>query len=209
MGPTSRRSSCASSGGGCSGPTVAEVVLFHHAQGLTDGVRALAEDLRTAGHTVHSPDVYDGRTFDTLDEGIAYAQEVGFGTLLERARAAAEALPAEVAYVGLSLGGMPAQQLVQTRPGARAAVLLHTAIPLEEFGGTWPDGVPLQIHTREDDDWGDADVAKELVAAVPTAELFLYPGDRHLFTDRSLADHDPEQAALVLDRVLDLLARLG
>ena len=185
-----------------------EIVLFHHALGLTRGVIAFADELRAAGHQVHTPDCYDGRTFTTLDEGLAYAKQVGFGTLLERGRAAAEALPAEVVYGGFSLGGMPAQMLAQTRPGARGLLLLHTAIPLDEFGGTWPAGLPAQIHTMQDDDWGDVDVARELDEAVETLELFVYPGSSHLFTDSSLPDHDPAAAGLVRERVLGFVAAL-
>ena len=187
---------------------MAEVLLFHHAQGLTPGVLALADELRAAGHVVHTPDAYDGATFATLDEGIAHAKEVGFDVLFERGRAAADGMPQELVYAGMSLGAMPAQMLTQTRPGAKGALLLHAAIPLEEFGGTWPDGVPLQIHTMEDDAWGDVDVARELDDAIPDAELFVYPGDRHLFTDSSLPDYDEASAALVKERVLAFLERV-
>jgi dienelactone hydrolase len=184
---------------------MAEVLLFHHAQGLTPGVVAFADDLRAAGHVVHTPDLYDGKTFAELDDGIAYAKEVGFQTLAERGRAAAESLPAELVYAGFSLGAMSAQELAQTRPGGRGALLMHAAIPTSEFGGAWPQGVPLQIHTMADDELGDADVARELAATIEGAELFLYPGDRHLFTDRSLFEYDEGAATLVMQRVLSFL----
>jgi dienelactone hydrolase len=190
---------------------MAEVVLFHHAQGLTPGVEAFADDLRAAGHTVHTPDLYDGRTFDTVDEGVAHARDVGFDNLLDNGLAAAEGLPAELVYAGFSLGGMPAQKLAQTRPGARGALLFHAAIPLSEFGGSWPDGAPLQIHFMEDDPWAEEDLpaAREIADTIDGAELFLYPGDGHLFADNSVADYDPGAAALLQQRALDLLARVG
>lgn len=188
---------------------MAEVVLFHHAQGLTPGVLSFAEDLRSAGHTVHTPDLYEGRTFTELDDGMAHAQQVGFDTLLELGRRFAETLPNELVYAGFSLGVMPAQSLAQTRPGARGAVLLHAAVPTEEFGGPWPEGVPLQVHTMDADEWGDADVARQLGETVPGAEVFLYPGDRHLFTDNSLGDYDEHAAALVRRRVHEFLERIG
>jgi dienelactone hydrolase len=188
---------------------VAEIVLFHHAQGLTVGCLALADDLRAAGHVVHTPDLYEGRTFASLDEGVAHAEEVGFGTIIERGRLAAEALPSELVYAGLSLGVLPAQMLAQTRPGARGALLLHAAIPLAEFGGSWPEGLPLQIHTMEDDAWGDVDVARELAETIEGSELYLYPGDRHLFTDSSLPDYDAGAATLVRQRALRFLEDLG
>jgi dienelactone hydrolase len=194
-------------------PPMAEVLLFHHAQGLTAGVRSLADELRAAGHVVHTPDLYDGKTFTTLDEGLAYAGEVGFGTILERGRLAAEGLPNELVYVGISLGVMPAQMLTQTRRGARGAILVSSAVPPSEFGGSWPQGVPLEIHMMADDpivrDEGDLDVARELAETIEGAELFEYPGDTHLFVDTSLPDHDEEAATLVTQRVLAFLDRLG
>jgi dienelactone hydrolase len=188
---------------------MAEVLFFHHARGLTPGVRSFADRLRAEGHVVHTPDLYEGRTFDDLDAGVAHARETGFATVVERGRQAAEGLPERLVYAGASLGVMPATLLVQTRPGALGALFLHGAVPLDELGdGTWPDGVPLQVHTMEDDDWGDVDVAHELATAVPGAEVFLYPGDRHLFTDDSIEEYEPRSAALVLERALDLLARV-
>jgi dienelactone hydrolase len=187
---------------------VAEIVLFHHAQGLTMGCIAFADELRAAGHIVHVPDLYDGNTFTDLDEGMAYGKQLGFDKIVERGLLAAESLPGEIVYAGFSLGVMSAQKLAQTRPGAKGAVLMHAAVPLDEFGGAWPDGVPLQMHTMEDDEWGDADIAKELADQVDGAELFLYPGDRHLFTDNSLADYDEGAAALVTQRVLGFLDKI-
>jgi dienelactone hydrolase len=187
---------------------MAEVVLFHHAQGQTAGFLAFADELRTAGHTVHTPDLYDGRTFSTLDEGVAYAKQVGFDKLPERGRLAAESLPNEVVYAGFSLGAMPAQMLAQTRPGATGALLFHAAFPTSEFGGPWPEGVPVQIHMMESDEWvleGDLDAARELAETIEGAELFLYPGDRHLFADNSLPDYDEKAAALLTERVLAFL----
>jgi dienelactone hydrolase len=190
---------------------MAEIVLFHHAQGLTQGVRDFADTLRRAGHTVHTPDLYDGRTFDNLDDGVGYAREVGFDTIMERGKQAGEALPDELVYAGFSLGVMPAQLLAQTRPGARGALLLHSCIPTEEFGGPWPVGVPVQIHSMDADpffvDEGDIEAARALVAEAPDdAELFLYPGNGHLFTDSSLPAFDAPAAALVTERVLAFLA---
>jgi dienelactone hydrolase len=191
---------------------MAEVVLFHHAHGLTDGCLSFAEELRAAGHVVHTPDLYEGKTFAELADGIAYAGQVGFGRILERGRLAAEDLPHEIVYAGFSLGAMPAQMLAQTRPGTRGAVLLHAAIPVSEFGGPWPQGLPLQIHMMEADELavrdGDLDVARELADTIESAELFLYPGDRHLFADSSLPDYDESATTLVRQRMLDLLATI-
>jgi dienelactone hydrolase len=189
---------------------VAEVLLFHHAQGLTPGVVAFADELRAAGHVVHTPDLYDGKTFGSVDEGVAHAREVGFDTLLERGRAAADDLPAELVYAGFSLGGMPAQMLAQTRPGARGALLFHATLPLSEFGGSWPQGAPLQIHFMEDDPWAEEDIpaAREIAETIEGAELFLYSGDRHLFADNSVSDYDEEAATLLKQRALSFLGRV-
>jgi dienelactone hydrolase len=184
---------------------MAEVLLYHHVHGLTSGCLAFADELRGAGHVVHVPDLYDGKTFTDRAEGMAYAKEVGFDAIVERGRLASESLPSGLVYGGFSLGAVPAQLLAQTRPGARGALLFHAAIPTAEFGGPWPQGVPLQIHTMEDDELGDVDVARELADTVEGAELFLYPGDQHLFTDRSLPDYDERAAKLVIERVLSLL----
>jgi dienelactone hydrolase len=184
-----------------------ELLLFHHAQGQTQGFLAFADELRSAGHVVHAPDLYDGRTFDDLDEGVGYAREVGFETIQERGRLSAGGLPNEVVYGGFSLGAMPAQMLAQTRPGCRGALLFSAAFPASEFGGSWPPGVPLQIHMMEHDEWAEEDLpaARDLVEANDGAELFLYPGDRHLFADASLPDYDESAATLLKQRVLAFL----
>lgn len=188
---------------------MAEIVLFHHVHGLTPGCLAFAEELRAAGHVVHTPDLFEGATFEELSAGIAHADEVGFETVLERGRQAAEALPSDVVYAGFSLGVMPAQLLAQTRPGARGAVLMHGAIPPEELDSEWPSGVPLQIHVMEDDELGDVDIARRLAAQIDGAELYLYPGSDHLFTDSSLAVYDAEATSAVKARMLAFLDRVG
>jgi dienelactone hydrolase len=184
---------------------MAEVLLFHHAQGLTAGVISFADDLRAAGHTVHTPDLYDGNTFTELADGMGYVRKLGFETILEQGRLVAEGLPNEIVYAGFSLGAMPAQMLAQTRPGATGALLFHASIPTSEFGGPWPAGLPLQIHTMEDDVEGDVDVGRDLAEEIGSAELFVYPGDRHLFTDNSLSDYDEGATILVKQRVLGFL----
>ena len=185
---------------------MAEVILFHHAQGLTDGVKAFADEIRAAGHTVHTPDLHEGRTFATLPEAMSYVQETGFDTIIGRGRAAAESLPNEVFYLGFSLGVLPAQMLAQTRPGAAGALLFHSCVPPSEFGGEWPEDVPVQIHMMDGDHEvlppnGDLEAAR----AMESAELFLYPGDKHLFADSSLPDYDEAAATLLKQRVLAFL----
>jgi dienelactone hydrolase len=184
-----------------------EVLLYHHVQGLTEGVRSFADELRRAGHAVHTPDLFDGRRFDTIEAGMAFARESGFGPLAERGVAAAEEIAPEIVYAGFSFGVMAAQQLAQTRPGARGAVLMYSCLPVSEFGDAWPEGVPVQVHGKEADPFflEDLEAAQALVASTDRAELFLYPGEEHLFADSSLPAYDAAAAALLMERVLTFL----
>ena len=189
---------------------MAEVLLFHHAQGQTKGFLAFADELRRAGHAVHAPDLYDGRTFDSIEEGLANVEAIGFETIVERGVQVAQELPAELVYAGFSLGVVPAQMLAQSRPGASGALLLHSCLATSAFGEGWPAGVPVQVHAMEKDPFfieeGDIDAARALVAEAEQAELFLYPGEQHLFADSSLPSFDADAAALLTRRVLDFLA---
>ena len=196
-----------------SGDQMTDIIVFHHAQGLTPGVLGFAERLRAVGHEVTVPDLYAGATFDTVEEGVAHARAIGFDTVVERGRRAAERLSPQLVYAGFSLGVMPAQLLAQTRPGATGALLLESCLPVSEFGQAWPAGVPVQIHGMDNDPFfageGDIDAARALVASTPDAELFLYPGDRHLFSDRSLPSFDGQAATLLEQRVLAFLDAIG
>ena len=185
-----------------------DVLLFHHALGLTPGVVAFADALRAAGHRVATPDLYDGRTFPTVEEGVDHARSLGFERIMDRGVGAADGLPEGMVYAGFSLGVMSAQKLAQTRPGALGALLYHAAVPADEFGG-WPAGVALQAHIMEEDPEGDLPIARDLVAGVPGAELFVYPGSGHLFTDSSFTEYDAGATGLVLERSLALLGRWG
>ena len=184
--------------------------MFHHAQGQTPGFLAFVEELRRAGHTVHTPDFYDGRTFGTLDEGLANAERIWFAAILEGGVRAADDLATGLVYAGLSLGVLPAQKLAQTREGAKGALLFYSCLPVSEFGESWPDGVPVQIHGMDADPFffgeGDINAARALVSSAPEAELFLYPGDEHMFGDSSLPSYDPVASAVLTRRVLDFLA---
>src|SRR5690554_1922803 len=186
-----------------------EIALFHHALGLTPGVVAFADTLRSAGHTVHTPDLFEGKTFSSIDDGVGYAREVGFGEIMSRASRAVESLPRELVYIGFSLGVVAAQMLAQTREGARGAVLCYSCLPVSEFGEKWPAGVPVQIHGMDADpyfaDEGDLEAARELVAATDNAELFVYSGDQHYFADTTLPSYRPEAAGLLTRRVLEFL----
>lgn len=192
---------------------MAEILMFHHLKGLTPGIRSFAERLREAGHRVSAPDLFDGRTFENLEDGFAYIRSDGLD-LDAAADEAASHLPGEIVYIGFSFGVMRAQRLAQTRPGARGAVLIEAAAPLTgEWGfGPWPRDVAVQIHGKDADEFfvgeGDIDNAEEILAAADDGELFLYPGGEHLFADESLPTYDPAAATLLEQRVLDFLARV-
>ena len=188
---------------------MAEVMLFHHEQGLTPGVVAFADTLRRAGHDVHTPDLFGGRIFDSLEDGMRFVEELGFGEVIERGVRAVEGRPAELVYAGFSLGVVVAQKLAQTRAGARGALLFYSCVPVSEFGSAWPKGVPVQVHAMDADPIfvgeGDVDAARALVAESEDAELFLYAGNQHYFADSSLPSYDAEASALLMKRVLDFL----
>jgi dienelactone hydrolase len=189
---------------------MAEVVLFHHALGLSPGIIAFADELRAEGHTVHTPDLFEGRTFDSIESGMKFVEGVGFGEVIERGAAAARELPAEVVYLGFSLGVLPAQMLAQNRPGARGGVFVDACVPVTEFGEQWPKEVPVQVHGMDADPFfvgeGDIEAAREIVAQAEDGELFLYPGDQHYFADSTLPSYDEQAATLLRRRVLDFLA---
>lgn len=196
---------------------MADVVLFHHLLGLTDGLREFAEQLRAGGHTVHTPDLFDGERPATLDEGFALTKRIGREVLRERADRAVAELPDGLVYAGFSWGAATAQRLAQTRPGARGALLYESCLPVtgEWAVGPWPAGVPVQIHGMDADPFfaleGDIEAARELVGIVgpDLGELFVYPGEQHLFTDSTLPSYDAEATALVLRRSREFLDRLG
>lgn len=190
---------------------MAEIVQFHHVQGLTPGLIAFADRFRSAGHTVHTPDLFDGRTFGSIQEGLDFVRTIGFEETMELGVTAVEGLPAELVYVGLSLGVMSAQKLAQTRSGALGAVFLYSCLPTSEFG-VWPAGIPVQIHGMDADpffvDEGDLDAARELVEEAEDGALFLYSGDQHYFTDSSLPAYDEAATTLVVRRMLEFLDKI-
>ncbi|NNU26219.1 dienelactone hydrolase family protein [Isoptericola sediminis] len=187
---------------------MAEIVLFHHAGGLTEGVRSFAQELRDAGHTVHTPDLFEGRTFADVTDGVAFAQAAGEGTFARRAAAVVADLPTDVVYGGLSMGIARATECVLERPGARGAFFLYGAVDPAWWDATWPAGVPSQAHVTEDDPWREREAEEAYLAAVAGGELFAYPDGGHLFAEPGHPDHDARTAALATQRVLDLLARL-
>jgi dienelactone hydrolase len=187
-----------------------EVILFPHALGVTDGMKAFADRLRDGGHRVTVADLFGGATFGTIEDGVAYEEQLGWDEMIARSEAAIAPLPREVVIGGFSLGAVYGQRLAQTREGALGVLLYHGGdIPPAEFEAPWPDGVGLQVHVSEGDKWFNREGGEQLVSEVPGAELFLYPGSGHLFTDRSWQEYDEASTTLVLERTLAFLARVA
>jgi dienelactone hydrolase len=195
---------------------MAEIVLFHSALGLRPGVTSAADRLRKAGHSVHVPDYYDGEVFDDLDDGLRKRDELGVAEILRRAREAVAGLPAGLVFAGFSLGNDPAELLAAERPGARGALLMHGAVPIEafsEFGvERWPEGVPVQVHYAAEDPWVEAEEVAALGDAVRGAgaifEEHSYPGSGHLFADPDLQEYDRVSSEAMWRRALAFLDRV-
>jgi dienelactone hydrolase len=183
---------------------MADLVLFHHALGLTPGVQAFADALRRAGHVVIVPDYFDGVTFETIEAGVAHAEAIGFSRVVDRAVAAVQPLPSPVVVAGFSLGTLPAQKLAQTHRGVIGAILYHGGVPAATFNTPWPAGLPLQVHVVEDDPWNDIEETEALIAE-SGGQLLVYPGSAHFVADRSHADFHPGIAEEMLAQSLHFL----
>ncbi len=187
---------------------MATIVLFHSALGLTAGVHRFAAALSGDGDTVVTPDLFDGATFPTIEQGVRKRDALGIPELMRRAAAAVEGCPPDSIYAGFSLGAAAAQYLALSRPGARALVLMHAVLPLSALGASqWPP-VPVQIHATEADPWVDDVVVADFSRAA-AATVFRYPGQRHLFAEQDHADYDAASAELLERRVRDFIRLLA
>ena len=177
---------------------MAEVVLFHHVQGLTDGVRAFADELRAGGHTVHTPDLFDGQRPATIDEGIELVSSLG-DALATRCAEAVAGLPAGLVYAGFSWAAR--RRSGSRRPGraraARCSTSRSSRCPPSGPSARGPPGSRSRCTawTRTRTSPGRATwtppASWSPPSALSVAELFTYPGDQHLFTDSSLPSYDP------------------
>jgi dienelactone hydrolase len=190
---------------------VADVLLLHSALGRRPAVGAYAAALESEGHRVVAPDLYDGQVFRLPEEGTRHMSWLGWERLAARAESAAADMLAPFVVIGMSMGAGLAAHLAVTRPGVSGVVLLYSGEPPE---GTWPLGVPVQVHHTVGDPWADTRASCALVAAAArsgsASTLHLYRGSRHILDDADLPDHhDPDLAALVWTRVLAFLAELS
>jgi len=190
-----------------------QVVVYHSAYGLRPAVIEFADRLRAAGHQVHTPDLYDGEVFSDRNDAIRKIQELGFDTLLERAREAVEDLPPDLVYAGFSNGGVCAELLAATRAGARGAVLIHAPLMVRDLGWTvWPSNVPVQVHFADKDPIKNQAVIDALSARVRQSgsefEQFEYEAPGHLFADPAFPVYNSNAAELMTQRVLEFLERV-
>lgn len=190
---------------------MASIVLFHSAFGLRPAVHEAAGRLRAAGHTVHVPDLYDGRTTDSVEEGMRIKDGFGHEELLKRAVAAAAPHSERgLVYAGLSLGGSLAQNLALGDVRARGLLLLHGTSDIADAAAV--DGLPVQLHVADPDpfephDWLNAWYLR-MRRAGADVEVHRYPGAGHLYTDPGLDDHDAEAAEATWRTALGFLAEL-
>ena len=194
---------------------MADIVLFHSVFGLRPAVGQDADRLRAAGHTVHTPDLFAGHTFDDYEAAFAWAEKSGIDDRLDDlTRASVESLPSDLVYAGYSFGGYCAEMLAANRPGAKGLLLFHSAVSLENLGvKSWPGSVPVQVHYALDDPYREQEELEPLEASVRASgaafELYDYDIPGHLFTDRGLPDeYDEASAELLYGRVLDFLAKV-
>jgi len=197
---------------------MAEVVMFHSVLGLRPGMLDAAERLRAAGHTVHTPDLFEGEVFDNIDDGMREEETLGFREIARRTEEAVAGLPEGLVYAGFSMGVAHAERLTASRPGALGAVLMHGAVPVEaltEYFGVerWPEGVPVQVHYATDDPWVEAEqevvpLGDSVRGAGAEFEVYVYPGSGHLFADPDLSEYDRASSEAMWERVISFLDRI-
>ncbi|MER5993144.1 dienelactone hydrolase family protein [Streptomyces viridosporus] len=173
------------------------IMLFHSTYGLGPAVHRAADRLRAAGHEVFTPDLFEGRTFTTVEEGMAYGEETGKEELLRRAvLAAAPYSERGLVYAGFSFGASVAQTLALGDGHARGLLLLHGTSDIAANASV--DDLPVQLHVAEPDpfetdDWLSAWYL-QMRRAGADVEVYRYAGAGHLYTDPDLPDWDEEAA---------------
>ena len=200
------------------GDPMAEVVVFHSVLGLRPGVLGAAERLRAGGHTVHTPDLFDGEVFDSIDDGMRKEETLGSREIARRTEEAVAGLSAGLVFAGFSMGVAYAEWLAASRPGALGAVLMHGAVPVEaliEYFDVerWPEGVPVQVHYAADDPWVEAEqevvpLGDAVRGAGAEFEDYVYPGPGHLFADPDFFEYDRASSEAMWERVIAFLDRI-
>jgi dienelactone hydrolase len=189
---------------------MAHIVLFHSVLGLRPAVHQFAEELRKAGHQVTTPDFYDGRIFESFEEGNTKWFANGIPAILQRAQDACKELDGDLLFGGFSNGAAVAEFMAATHPKAKGALLMHGALPLEMLQlSAWPAKVPVQLHYNAEDPFrnpeNDSALEKAVRASSAAFEEFLYEDHTHLFTDPDLPDYNEASARLLMKRALGFI----
>jgi len=187
---------------------MAEILLFHHAYGLTDGLRALAARLIAEGHTVHCPDCYAGVTFRNIDDGVKHLQRIGHDAVEEVARRSAREFRNADVVMGFGLGAMQAQLLAQDLRRIRGCLLMGGAFTPSALGGMWRSNTSLEIHLSDPDEWVQPAELEGLLYHAPHANVYRYTNKGHLFIDECSRDYDADAADLFEERLETWLADL-
>ncbi len=189
---------------------MAHIVLFHSALGLRPGVHNFAEQLQKAGHVVTTPDLYGGEVFEDYKAGNKKWFSMGIPAIMQQAQTIAAELSGNLVFAGFSNGAAIAELLAATHPQAKAALLMHGALPLDMLQvAKWPKHAPVQLHYNNKDPFrnpdNDAALKESVRASGASFEEFLYEGHTHLFADPDLPDYSQESAELMLERALHFL----
>ncbi|KPC81399.1 MULTISPECIES: dienelactone hydrolase family protein [Streptomyces] len=187
------------------------IMLFHSTCGLRPAVHASAERLRAAGHEVRVPDLFEGHTFETVEDGMAFKEQLGKDELLKRAvLAAAPYSDQGLVYAGFSFGASVAQTLALGDAKARGLLLLHGTSDIAENASV--DELPVQLHVADPDPFESHDWLTswylQMQRTGADVEVYRYPGAGHLFTDPDLPDFDQAAAELAWKVAIGFLATL-
>ncbi|MFC8590039.1 dienelactone hydrolase family protein [Streptomyces atroolivaceus] len=187
------------------------IMLFHSTFGLRPAVHTAADRLRAAGHEVRVPDLFEGHTFDTVEDGMAFKEQVGKDELLKRAvLAAAPYSDQGLVYAGFSFGASVAQTLALGDAKARGLLLLHGTSDIAENASV--DELPVQLHVADPDAFESPDWLNswylQMQRTGADVEVYRYPGAGHLYTDPDLPDYDQAAADLTWKVSLGFLATL-
>ncbi|MER7174716.1 dienelactone hydrolase family protein [Streptomyces mesophilus] len=187
------------------------IMLFHSVYGLRPAVHQAAGRLRAAGHEVQVPDLYDGKTAESVEDAMKIKDEIGKDELLRRAVAAsAPYSESGLVYAGFSLGAALAQNVALADDKARGLLLLHGTSDIADDASA--DDLPVQLHVADPDafepeDWQNAWYLR-MRRAGADVEVFRYRGAGHLYTDPDLPDYDAEAADATWKTALGFLETL-
>jgi dienelactone hydrolase len=172
-----------------------------------------SDKLKEDGHQVHVVDLYDGISFNDMQEALAYFMSIGIPEMMDRSVTYTKDLPKDSIYIGFSNGGASALLLAGSIPGAMGCILIHAALPISELGiEQWPTSVPVEVHYAKIDPWkDDAGIEKlsnDVLSSSASYKYYEYPIEGHLFTDEMMPEYSEEYSNLLFERVLSFIDRI-